>query len=161
MLVRKGLHLLLLMLMNCRLSLTSQTFKRWLLPVLVSEMRSALTREQIAKLTCLSDKSMNHNSAKSALKTMSKMVQKTAKQWSNEALKQNVIREDKTKTAFHRLLCNLFEELCHGCELIHEVQAPQAVADLYQQKTILSAGTTRDWTKQLDHNKSWKVDMRH
>ena len=33
-----------------------------------------------------------------------------------------VFIEDKTKTAFCLLLCKPFEDFCHGCELIYEVQ---------------------------------------
>ena len=48
---------------------------------------------------------------------------------------QNVVSlRDKTRTVFHLLLCKLFEDFRHGSELIHEVRAPQTVADLYQQK---------------------------
>ena len=42
-----------------------------------------------------------------------------------------VFRVDKTRTAFHVLFYKLFEDFCHGCELIHKVQAPQTIADLY------------------------------
>ena len=46
------------------------------------------------------------------------------------------IGEEKTKPeqSSRLLLRKVFEDFPHGCELIHEVRAPQTVADLYQQK---------------------------
>ena len=35
-------------------------------------------------------------------------------------------------------LCKLLEDYCHGCKLIHEVQNPQIIANLYQQIDHLS-----------------------
>ena len=51
-----------------------------------------------------------------------------------------VFRVDKTRTTFHLLLYKLIEDF--HCELIHEVQALQTVADLYQQKDNLRLNGT-------------------
>ena len=65
----------------------------------------------------------------SALKTMFEMVQKTPKQQSTQRkMSPQVFREDKTRTAFHLFLCKLFEDSCHGCKLIYEVQVLQTIA---------------------------------
>ena len=51
------------------------------------------------------------------------------------------------------MLCKVFEDIRHGYELIHVVQAPQTVADLYQQKDFIpvAIGTSSDQTELLDH----------
>ena len=66
---------------------------------------------------------------------MSETVQKTQKQRSTQTkCRHKSFREDKTRTTFHLLLCKLYEDFHHSCELIHEVQAPRTVADLYKRK---------------------------
>ena len=131
MLVWRELHPLLLMLTNCWYSLTSQTvsvLQCWSLPVYATSKGKGLACE-----TNVSKFQINHKLARlSALETMSETVQKMLKQ--SKKMSLSVFRANKTRTAFHLLLCKLFEDFRHGCELFHEVQAPQTVADLYQQK---------------------------
>ena len=45
--------------------------------------------------------------------------------------KKNVtvsLQRRKTRTALHLFLCKLFEDSCHGCKLIYEVQVLQTIA---------------------------------
>jgi len=87
---------------------------------------------------------------------MPDMVQKTPKQQST--LPQNKCRgksSEKIKPALLSTCCCAISFNC--CELIHRL-----LQILFAKKTIfLPVGTTRGWTKQLDHNKYRKVDMRH
>ena len=86
----------------------------------------------LAIITCLADKSNKVEVGKiSVLKTMSETVQKTLKQQENVVIS---LQMDKTRTAFHLLLCKIFEDLRHGYKLIHKVQFSLTVAGLYQQK---------------------------
>ena len=71
---------------------------------------------------------------KMSASTTSETVQKsqTLKQQRNTVL---ILQKKQTKpcrTHFNLLLCKVFEDIRHGYELIHVVQAPQTVADLYQ-----------------------------
>ena len=90
------------------------------------------------------------------LTSFSKKSQWSRRHRSNKATKHSkkmsqVCREDKTRIAFHLFLCKHFENFHHSCELIHEVQVPQTIADLYQQKD--HQVSCRDNQRQLDHNK--------
>ena len=89
--------------------------------------------------TCLSNKSIKKSQVGKilALRTVSETVQKTLKQ----RIKENVVISLQ-----RRPNQNSLPRFPQWCELIHEVQDPWTVADLYQQKAILLVETTRDWT---------------
>ena len=96
----------------------------------------------LTQLTCCSKKSsVGKISGLKSMSVWSGRRWSIPKNWRGKSSK-------KTKPALLSTCCgNSF----NGCELIYE---PRTVADFYTNKTLLPVGTTRDWTEQLDHNKS-------
>ena len=161
LLVQRGLHLRLLSLPTRGLVLHGRLIMyrsadRFQYLNLISDRRCSCHGNRwvgLAQLTCCSKKSLVGKI--SGLKTMSDMVRKTPKQLPPppppppKKKKCRGKSSEKTKPALLSTCCaNSF----NGCKLIHE---PRTVADFITNKTLLPVGTTRDWTKQPDHYKSW------
>ena len=91
---------------------------------------------------------------------MSETVQKTPKQWSNQR-KCRRKSSEKTKREHPSIGCCANSSKTSACELIHEVQAPQAVADLYQQKDHPSYRENWRLHETAGSQQYWKVDLRH
>ena len=125
-------------------------------------LATEMERVWLVRLTCLSDNQRSHKLGR--YQPRKRSLKWSRRHQSNEAIKESVIvckSSEKTKQEHPSIGCCANSSKTSTCELIHEVQAPQAVADFYQQKDHLSYRKTGDWMKQLDHNKYWKVNLRH
>ena len=118
-------------------------------PICAISAAAETERVWLARLTCLSDKFLkkSHVCRLSVLKTMSEKVQKTPKQWS-------------TQRNLHRWLNqNSFLRLPPWLWAHSQGTRPSSCRRSISTKDHSSL---RDnWTEQLDHNKFWKVAMRH
>ena len=112
MLFRRGLHLLLLLFTNCWLSLTSHTIsvlQCW--TVSCTCIRYAIgavaetERVWLARLTCISDKSEKVTSWQDI--SFEKNVWNGSEDAKATKQSELYFREDKTRTAFHQLLCEI------------------------------------------------------
>jgi len=149
LLVQWGLHLCLLSLPTCGLVLP----QRWSLPVLVSDIRSALQ---------LPWKRMDR--ARSTNLSFEKVVS-----WQDIRL-ENYVKygPEDAKTPPKNVVVSLQKRQNQHCfrpvvwtlsMVASWFKRHRTVAYFITNKTLHPLGPTRDWTEQPDHNKSWHVTL--
>ena len=163
MLVWRELHLLSLMLTNCWLSLISQILsvpQRQSLPVFISDIWPALPWKR---------KGSGSHNYPVVRKSRNLARHQRWKPWliwsgsrqSNKALKKCCCKySEKTKPA-QRFWPDAVRTLSSVASWFTGYKTLGLLLICISKKIILPVWTTRDWTKQLDHNKYQKVNMRH